>query len=100
MLHSIRRMKSISRTVMAVLFALLIFPAGLLAQTETGQIVGKVTDPSGALVTGATVTVRSVETGIERTATTGSQGEYVITNLQPGLYDVTVQASGFAPRTQ
>src|SRR5581483_6578096 len=94
MSHSIRWMKSASLTVMAVLFALLIFPAGLLAQTETGQIVGKVTDPSGALVTGATITARSVDTGTERTATSGAQGDYVITNLQPGLYDVTVQAAG------
>src|SRR5581483_1306441 len=100
MSHSIRWMKSASLTVMAVLFALLIFPAGLLAQTETGQIVGKVTDPSGALVTGATITARSVDTGTERTATSGAQGDYVITNLQPGLYDVTVQAAGFAARTQ
>ncbi|HWQ34645.1 MAG TPA: TonB-dependent receptor [Blastocatellia bacterium] len=100
MSHQVRDRNSVIRAVMAVLFTLLICPAILQAQTETGQIIGKVTDPAGALVTGATVTVKSVDTGAIRTATTNEQGQYTITNLQPGLYDVTVQASGFAPKTQ
>jgi hypothetical protein len=97
-----RDRNSVIRAVTAVLFTftLLICPVILQAQTETGQIIGKVTDPAGALVTGATVTVKSAETGATRTATTNEQGQYTITNLQPGLYDVTVQASGFAPKTQ
>jgi len=97
-----RDRNSVIRAVTAVLFTftLLICPVILQAQTETGQIIGKVTDPAGALVTGATVTVKSAETGTTRTATTNEQGQYTITNLQPGLYDVTVQASGFAPKTQ
>lgn len=71
-----------------------------LAQTETGQIVGAVADPSGAGIASATVTARSTGTGAERTASTNSEGNFVITNLLPGVYDVTVQATGFAAVTQ
>src|SRR5262249_2945311 len=56
--------------------------------------------PNGAVVSGATVTVKSTTTAAERTATTNDEGSAVITNLQPGLYDVTVNSSGFAPTTQ
>jgi hypothetical protein len=71
-----------------------------LAQTETGQISGKVTDPAGAVVAGATVVVKSAQTGREVTATSDNQGIYTVTSLQPGLYDVTTQSSSFKPTTQ
>ncbi len=67
------------------------------AQTETGQIVGVVMDPNGAVIPGATVTVRSVVTGAERRTTTDQMGNYVVTNLLPAVYEVTVEAPGFAP---
>jgi hypothetical protein len=70
------------------------------AQVETGQITGRVTDPNGAVVPGAAVAVKSVETGAERAATTDEEGAYTVTNLQPGLYDVSVQAQNFAKSTQ
>jgi hypothetical protein len=73
---------------------------GALGQTETGQVIGKILDPNGALVAGAIVTVKSVNTGRELTATSNEEGTYTVTNLQPGLYDVTVSAQGFAPNTQ
>lgn len=79
---------------------LLACAASALAQTETGQITGKVLDPNGARVAGAAATVKSVETGRERTATSNEEGVYIVANLQPGLYDVTVNASGFAPSTK
>jgi hypothetical protein len=99
MMHSIADWKLAARALATVFFAL-VLGAAALAQTETGQIIGKVTDPQGALVPGATVTVKAVNTGALRNATTNTQGEYTITNLQPGLYDVSVQATGFATRTQ
>jgi hypothetical protein len=74
--------------------------ATAFAQLETGQITGRVTDPNGAVVPGAAVTVKSVETGAERAATADAEGAYTVTNLQPGLYDVTVQAQNFAKSTQ
>ncbi|HYP54283.1 MAG TPA: TonB-dependent receptor [Pyrinomonadaceae bacterium] len=90
---------SIRLLAAAVVLALCAF-APALAQTETGQITGKVSDPNGAVVPGATVTVKSVDTGAERTATTNEEGVYTITNLQSGLYDVSVQAASFARATQ
>jgi hypothetical protein len=80
-----------------LLFAL---SATAFAQLETGQITGRVTDPNGAVVTGAAVSVKSVETGAERAATTDGEGAYTVTNLQPGLYEVSVQAQSFARSTQ
>ena len=71
-----------------------------LAQTETGQINGTILDPGGAVVPGANVTVRSTDTGVERAATTDDTGNYTVTNLQPGVYEVTAQAASFAPLTQ
>ncbi|HEX8117806.1 MAG TPA: carboxypeptidase regulatory-like domain-containing protein, partial [Pyrinomonadaceae bacterium] len=74
--------------------------AAARAQTETGQITGKVLDPNGAVVAGAAVTVKSVETGRTLSATSNDEGLYTVTNLQPGLYDVTVVVQSFAPATQ
>jgi outer membrane receptor protein involved in Fe transport len=76
-------------------------PLVALAQTETGQITVKVTDPQGAAVSGATITARSVEKGTAFPAvTTGDEGTASITNLQPGLYEVTVASQGFANFTR
>ena len=84
-----------------VLLSVLLFAySSIHAQTETGQINGRVIDPNGALVPNASVMIRSVDTGIETTATTGSEGTYAVANLKPGLYDVTVNTSGFAATTQ
>src|ERR1044071_6006537 len=81
----------------ALLFAL---SATAFAQLETGQITGRVTDPNGAVVPGAAVAVKSVETGAVRNATADEEGVYTVTNLLPGLYDVTVEAQSFAKSTQ
>ncbi|HMF58363.1 MAG TPA: TonB-dependent receptor [Pyrinomonadaceae bacterium] len=86
--------------LMTAAFVLLAMGTAALAQTETGQIVGKVLDPNGAAVAGAAVSIKSVETGREVTATSNEEGVYTITNLQPGLYDVTVQSGSFKPNTQ
>ncbi|MBI2683524.1 MAG: TonB-dependent receptor [Acidobacteriales bacterium] len=81
----------------ATLFALLVMflSVGLFAQTETGQINGVVTDPNGNVIVNATVTVVSTTTKATRSVTTGSDGSYTITNLQPSVYEVTVVAKGF-----
>lgn len=80
--------------VFAVIALCFLFVAAL-AQTETGQISGKVTDSNGGLLSGAKVTIKSTTTGFERTFVTGSDGFYAVTNLQPGLYSVTVFSKGF-----
>jgi len=66
-----------------------------MAQSVTGRILGLVTDPSGAVIAGATVTVTDVERGAKRTMVTDSSGQYVAPNLEPGVYRVRVEAAGF-----
>jgi hypothetical protein len=61
----------------------------------TGAIGGTVTDSGGALLPGATVTVRSVETGLTRGTKTNGSGEYRVTDLEPGTYVATFTADGF-----
>ena len=74
-------------------------PSAALAQTETGRITGTVTDPSGLVVPGATITLTSTTTGSVRTTTSDSAGRYVIANVQPGSYSLKAELSGFAPHT-
>ena len=79
---------------------LVLFSVGAFAQTERGQISGTVTDSTGAVVSGATVTVKSINTGFTREATTNSSGLYTIPSLKPDTYDVIVEASGFKKYTR
>lgn len=71
-----------------------------LAQLETGQIAGTVTDPSGAVVSGAKVTALNMDTGLTRQSTTSGGGNYTIASLPPGNYEVSIDAQGFAPFKQ
>jgi hypothetical protein len=77
-------------------FLLSLFCASIaLGQAATGNIRGAVTDPNGEALPNATVTIKNVETGLERKLTTNSEGLYTADNLQPGEYEVTTQAQGF-----
>ena len=67
-----------------------------LAQTVTGSITGQVTDPSGAVVSGAVVSAENVATSVKTTATTNSAGLYTIRFLPIGSYSLTVDFKGFA----
>ena len=78
-----------------ILTVLLACGASSLAQTTTGTLRGQVTDPSGAVVTNATVSVRAPG-GHTLSATTNRGGAYEIGNLAPGRYAVTANAKGFA----
>jgi Carboxypeptidase regulatory-like domain len=66
-----------------------------LPQTTTGRIVGNVSDPSGAAVSGATITITDIQRNISRSVTTEASGEYLAPELQPGEYKVRVEAKGF-----
>ena len=70
-------------------------PAVATAQTVTGTLQGIVSDPNSAVVPGATVTIRNVETGQERTVTTNDEGFYNAPFLPLGRYSVTATGSGF-----
>lgn len=65
------------------------------AQATAADLGGSVTDPSGAFVAGATVTAKSTATGLTRTVTTNSSGDFQIIGLPPGDYDVTAEAATF-----
>jgi hypothetical protein len=65
--------------------------------TTTGELAGTVTDPTGAVLANAAVTLTSVTTGAKQTAQTGSSGAYRFPLLQPGTYKVSASASGFQP---
>ena len=65
------------------------------AQSATADVVGTVTDPSGAAVPGATVQIRNSGTGEVRSAISGDSGEYAFALLQTGTYVVTIEASTF-----
>ena len=66
------------------------------AQVATGDITGRVLDPSASVVPGATVTARNTGTALTRAVTTNSDGDYTITQLPPGIYEITVEARGFS----
>src|SRR5271170_4436580 len=78
---------------LVVMLAVCLVPLG--AQTTAGSIVGTVTDPSGAIVAGATVTITNIGTNIAVKTTSDSSGEYVVTPLEVGKYSVAVEATGF-----
>jgi hypothetical protein len=76
--------------LLAIAFAQTSFSQGI-----TGSITGTVTDPSGASITGATVTVIQIGTNATRTVTTSDAGSYTVTQLAPGSYTVKVDKDGF-----
>ncbi len=86
-----------SRFLSAVLFVFLALVSSsfLSAQTITGTISGDVTDGTGAVVPGATITAQNIGTGETRTATTTSTGSYRIPDLAIGKYKLTATREGF-----
>ncbi len=82
---------SVYRAILSLMFALV--PAS--AQTSTGSIVGTISDSSGGVVAGATITVTNIDTSISVKTTTDASGNYVVTPLNVGRYSVAVEAPGF-----
>jgi hypothetical protein len=82
-----------------VAFCLVVVPGVVLAQQQAA-IRGKVVDPAGLPLPGATVTVTEPSTGYTRTVVSAQNGAYEVTNLRPGVYTVTVEMSGFATLTR
>jgi hypothetical protein len=78
-----------------VLVGLLAVLGVAFAQLEQATLTGRVTDPTGAVVPGARVVARNVDTGVEVTTQTTQDGIYRIPYLHPGRYDVTAEAQGF-----
>lgn len=74
---------------------LLSLPAQLHGQATFGNIIGTITDPAGAVIRGAKVTITSIERGTVQATTTNDSGNYIQTHLDPGTYTVQVEAAGF-----
>src|SRR6478735_6317954 len=70
-----------------------------LAQTTRGSIAGVITDSSGAVISNATVSATPEAGGEARSVNTGSNGEYRVESLNPGLYRVEASAEGFGKKT-
>ena len=66
-----------------------------LAQAVYGSVLGTVTDPSGAAVNGAKITVTSQTKNVSTDATTNESGNYAVTHLIPDIYTVRIEAQGF-----
>ncbi len=82
--------KTLTLCLMVILTTL-----NVAAQQITGTIRGSVTDPSGAIVQGATITAKQTETGLTRAVTSDRQGEYILLELPIGHYQLEVRAQSF-----
>ncbi len=84
-----------NQKLLSVIF-LLLCSAWVTAQTHRASLRGIVSDPNGAVIQGAQVKLVNKETGETRSTTSGEQGEYALSSLQPGSYRLDISYSGFA----
>lgn len=84
------------RLLACLVISLATFSGAARAQSTTADITGTVTDSTGKVIPNAAVSVTNAGTGASKTANTNAAGEYVVTELAPGMYTVTVEASGFS----
>jgi len=83
-------MRSLVNAVAACLLALTLF-----AQSDRGTITGTVADPAGAVVAGAPIEIRNVETGVVSRAASSATGNYTLAQLPAGQYELSVTVPGF-----
>src|SRR5262245_41776724 len=84
--------------VFACAALVLVSSLSAFGQATTGTLRGTVADPNGGQVAGATVTVKNDATGTVTPTTTNGEGIYVVPNLLPGTYTVTIEAAGFSKK--
>jgi Carboxypeptidase regulatory-like domain len=82
------------KSVPLIIAILLIFAGSLFAQSPSGRLHGQVTDPSGAVIPGATITLRN-SSGLVTSTKSDDAGSYDVKSLAPGKYTLTVSAKGF-----
>jgi hypothetical protein len=80
---------------LAVSLCILMLPLAVLAQSSQGTITGTIKDPAGALIPGAAIEAKSINTGALYKTSSTNKGNYTIPQLPPGPYELTVTASGF-----
>src|SRR5512143_64504 len=79
---------------------LALLPATARAQVDTGSILGTIHDSSGAPIPSATVTVTEMKTNASTLVTSNSSGDYIVTPLRIGTYEVSVDMAGFKKETR
>src|SRR5258708_26324241 len=91
--------KIVSGTHLAVLLGLilLVISSTVSGQVSTASVNGVVRDPQGAVIPGATIVLRSVDTGVQHSSVSNGAGNYVILNITPGRYTIQASARGFNP---
>jgi hypothetical protein len=82
--------------ILGVCLMVLCLCAPLFSQGSSGRILGSITDQTGAVIPGVTVTIRDVDRGTLRTLVADEAGAYNAPNLLPGTYTVRVELAGFA----
>ena len=97
--HSPGRYQLLFIPLLIFSFAVLIPPSFFAQQSATGVLSGTIRDQNGAVVVGATVIVKQQSTGTVRETTSNDRGSFVVTNLVAGVYEVRVEAKGFAERS-
>src|SRR2546428_35828 len=89
--------KMLFRALIALIFVCAATLSALAqADVSSATVKGAVTDPQGAAVPNAIVTIKNVDQGTVRTVQTNSDGEFQALLLRPGLYEINVTAQGFA----
>jgi len=83
-----------TRALVVVLLSL-IFSTSLFSQSTGGRLLGRVADPSGAVIAGAKVTLTNDATGVSRETQTNESGDYVFVEVQPAVYSLKLEQSGF-----
>jgi hypothetical protein len=87
--------QTIARGLIASLSIVLLSIGSALAQVATGDVLGSVTDSTGAAVPGVTIRIENTGTHVVRETKSGESGEYIFTQLQPGTYSLTMTQNGF-----
>src|SRR6266508_3836015 len=87
--------KNVFRLGLCWAFFLLSLPLASYAQINTGAILGRVRDPSGAVVVNAQLTLENLQTGVKVEGSVNQTGDYAFRGLPPGIYKLTVVATGF-----
>jgi hypothetical protein len=94
------RMPLFARVAAIFVMATILFPAALCGQVSGGTLSGTITDPSGRALPQAQIVIKNVDTGVDRTVTTNTDGFYSAVNLLPGTYQIKISAPGFNTETK
>ena len=92
------RLAFVCRLVLAAIVAILVSPAAGFAQFDTASVLGTVRDSTGAVVPGATVTLKNVGTGITATTVSDENGDFQFLNVQDRLVHGARRAAGLFGR--